>query len=163
MCAVDRGEVLCEQGLADSVPTMVGVGGNEAEVIVRFVVRMGCLELGQHAPPGASAGADELFEQRRDLRLGLGCELGTVRPDPDRDGFGLLGHPHATSRHGAGDEQRPPPPELFGSALVVGKHPAPHRVMVKRDRDRVDHGVEVRGVRPPRVQCHAPDVRSRFG
>ena len=63
-------------------------------------------------------------------------------------------HPGEALRQRALDEQRPPAAELRGASLLVGERPAPHRIVVERDRDRVDHRVEIGRARPANVERH---------
>ena len=73
---VDELEVLREQLLADALPAVVVVRRDEAQVVVRLVVRMRVLEPEQPFEHDPGTLAEQLLERREDARLRLVGELG---------------------------------------------------------------------------------------
>ena len=126
------------------VTAVVVVRRDEAQVVVRLVVRVRGLELQQRLEHRRRARAEEL------ARAGPGCcasassvSSGTFGGVHTATDSALLGRPREAVRQRALDEQRPPAPELRRALLVVGERPTPHGIVVKRERDRVDDSVEV--------------------
>jgi hypothetical protein len=123
---------------------VVGVRPEQAEVVVRpvvGVVRLEALEQRQHL---VGARADQLAQQRLDLRLVLGAQLGLAGRDPQRGRAAVLGHPRPPVRERAVHEQAPPGPVLLHPPVRIRERPAPRRVVEEREREQRDDLVRIR-------------------
>src|SRR5664280_503816 len=135
--AVDGGEVLRQQRHADARTSVVWMGAEEAQVVVRPLARVRGLEPSEHLHDQVATFPDQEDQQRIEAcRVRIG-ELWATGRNPEGGRLELRSGPHPSVADAPLEEQVPQSIELFFATLLEVEDPSPDRVMEEGPRQSV--------------------------
>ena len=135
---VDLSQVRLEQAHACTVPTMLGVGAEETQVVEALIVGSGGFEPFHHLQHRLCMGTELGDQERLDLRLGLWSQLRLARRRPDRCRSASAVDPDPSVGKRALDEKPEPRLELRCPLGRVREGPGPERICVEGARQHGD-------------------------